>query len=300
MLQLLVHVFFSLSGSGNKHMTGYIYFPCENLTDAFSHLLRIISMRYKSSILLFSLYHQMEDYFFSSISRKYHHFNDSVSAYFTGIGSSGLNLLIVKKQGPNLNTALKDGIQFLDATGLPFNIVLRDDLVYQVQKQLDALSFTLAHITTSMHLDMELYVQEDNQCDSHEIQCTDTQLSDWMVPIASAFESEAQIVRQYQARHQAALNTGKHFVHFSLYVKKNPVCSLTLSIKNGTARLDDVGTRVGCQGKGYASALIQYALSYAKSLGIYQCFLEASVEGISIYRKAGFSTLFAYAAFYRE
>lgn len=247
---------------------------------------------------LFALYHQAEDYFFTSISKKYHHLGDEACAYFTCVEAESLNLFIVKQYGTNLDITLKDGIQFLDATGLPFCVVFPSPIADQVKKQISAIHFSAAYTSTAMQINLKDYLPKKN--DEVEIRCTNDCLSDWAAPIESAFESVPEVMGQYQERHQSALDAGKRLIHFSLYVKAEPVCSLTLSINNQLARLDDIGTKVGFQGIGYASALVQHALSFAKSQNSSHCFLEASTDGASIYKRAGFSALFEYTAFHPQ
>ncbi|NNM59955.1 MAG: GNAT family N-acetyltransferase [Legionellales bacterium] len=88
------------------------------------------------------------------------------------------------------------------------------------------------------------------------------------------------------------LSPHEHLCHFSLYIDKIPVASLTLSIANGLARIDDVGTLPAYQRRGYATDLIRHALTLAYRLGITHCFLEASLSGQVVYEKIGFNTLF--------
>jgi GNAT superfamily N-acetyltransferase len=184
----------------------------------------------------------------------------------------------------------------LDASGLPFSVVLRSKLADQAKAQLSCLGFSIAYTSGPMQLNMESFLPHSVRKD-YKLKCTDKRLTDWAIPLESAFESEQKVIRQYQTQHQIAINTGKQLFHFSLYVKTNPVCSLTLSIQNRSARLDDIGTKTEFQGQGYASALIQYALEYAMSQNVSQCFLEASNEGVSIYKRIGFSDLFEYTCF---
>ena len=54
----------------------------------------------------------------------------------------------------------------------------------------------------------------------------------------------------------------------------------------------DVGTLLEFQGKGYASALMTYALSEANRLGASHAFLESSDSGLGVYQKFGFEPLF--------
>jgi GNAT superfamily N-acetyltransferase len=257
-------------------------------------------MAKRNDTSLTSLHHQVEDYFFTSISQRYHHFGDSASAYLTGVEAGSLNLLIVKQPDASIDSVLKDGIRIFETAGLPFNVVLPCNVVGQVSHQFRALGLTAACTSVSMQLAMEHFASQDNICNEYEIKRTDGRLVDWALPLESAFESNRRVMLQYQTRHQDALDSGKQIFHFSLYVKSRPVSSLTLSIDNGIARLDDVGTHSEFQGKGCASALIQHALTYAKSNNVSRCFLEASAEGASIYGRAGFSALFNNASFHRE
>jgi len=78
------------------------------------------------------------------------------------------------------------------------------------------------------------------------------------------------------------------------------VSALTLSLGAGLARLDDIGTVQEYQGQGYATALVHSALAFARAQGARMCVLEASLDGLSIYRKAGFERLFDYRTFCQE
>jgi len=246
------------------------------------------------------LYHQAEDRFFSAISQQYWHFNDSLAAYCTGVAASSLNLLFVKRPGPDLATGLVEGIGFLERAGLPFCVVVRDDLVAQVRDLLAQQRLLEGDRTTSMLADLSVGERQPDASACFDIRCTDERLEDWAGPVESAFESGDEGVGQYLARHRAALQNAQPLVHFTLYAQQLPVSSLTLSLGREVARLDDIGTRPEYRGRGYASALIQRALAYAKNQGVSLCVLEASLEGLSIYRKAGFGTLFEYTTFYRE
>ncbi|AZD14338.1 GNAT family N-acetyltransferase [Pseudomonas chlororaphis] len=247
-----------------------------------------------------ALYHQAEDLFFSAISQENWHFNDSLAAYCTGVVASSLNLLFVKRTGPDLAVGVLAGIGFLERAGLPFCVVVHDNLVAQVRDLLLEQHLLEGDRTTSMWVDLSVHELPPDVAVSFDIRRTDEQLEDWADPVESAFESGDAGAGQYLARHRVALQNGQPLRHFTLYEQSLPVSSLTLSLGQEVARLDDIGTRPEYQGRGYASALIRHALAYAKKQGVSLCVLEASQEGLSIYRKAGFDTLFGYTTFYRE
>lgn len=246
---------------------------------------------------IIELYHQAEDYFFGAISKDCRQFGNSLSAYCTGVEASSLNLLLVKQPGPDLGLQLAQGIDFLQRTHLPFCVVVRDTLLAQVHEPLRAQHWLASDRTSGMYLDLEAWQPQGSACQQTDIRCTDQHLGDWSRPVASAFAAGEEGIGQYLARHQAA---GPALRHFTLYVDQVPLCSLTLSMGTAMARLDDIGTQREHQGLGYATALIRHALAYAKAQGARGCVLEASLDGLSIYRKAGFSTLFEYTTFCRE
>ena len=95
---------------------------------------------------------------------------------------------------------------------------------------------------------------------------------------------------KYADTHKLALTKNSKLHHFSLYREEKPIASITLSLNNAIARIDDVGTLPEFQGKGYATRLMNYALSKAKELGATYCFLEASDSGLLIYQKLGFKS----------
>ncbi|EPL08723.1 GNAT family N-acetyltransferase [Pseudomonas sp. CF161] len=257
-------------------------------------------MRSSADTSVIELYHQAEDDFFVAISQLYRQFGSSLSAYCTGVEASSLNLLLVKQADPELASQLAQGIDFLQRTQMPFCVVVRDTLVAQVHEQLQQQQLLASDQTTCMHLDLTTWQAAGTAPGQVDIRCTDQHLEDWSRPVASAFESGEEGIGQYLARHRAALAAGRSLRHFSLYVEQVPVCSLTLSLGPGVARLDDIGTQREYQHRGYASALIQHALAYAKVEGARCCVLEASIDGLSIYRRAGFATLFEYTTFCRE
>lgn len=254
----------------------------------------------KDNAAVKSLYHQIEDYFFTSVSQEYRHFADNSSAYLTGVEAASLNPFIIKQPDAFIGADLEDGVRLFEVAGLPYVVVVPDNVIDQLRHHLRAIDLTAAYTTVAMQLATDHFTPHYHKSSDYEIIPTDENLSDWALPLESAFESNQNLMLQYRTRHQAALDRGRQLSHFSLYVKGRPVCSLTLSIDGRVARLDDIGTQTGFQGKGYASALIQHALMHAKSHNVAWCFLEASNQGISIYRKTGFLPLFDYVTFLRE
>ncbi|MCE4053287.1 GNAT family N-acetyltransferase [Pseudomonas sp. Au-Pse12] len=249
---------------------------------------------------IIDLYHQAEDHFFVSISQFYRRFGSGLSAYCTGVEASSLNLLMMRECGADQPGQLAEGVAFLQRTGMPFCVVVPEAQVPRVSEPLRQQHLLPADKTTCMVLDLARHGAVPAPVPAADIRCTDQRLEDWAQPVQSAFESGGAGIEQYLARHRAALAAGSGLRHFTLYVEQRPVSALTLSLGAGLARLDDIGTVPEYQGQGYATALIHSALAFARAQGARICVLEASLDGLSIYRKAGFERLFDYRAFCQE
>ncbi|WP_025127874.1 GNAT family N-acetyltransferase [Pseudomonas sp. PH1b] len=246
------------------------------------------------------LYHQAEDYFFVSISQFYRRFGNGLSAYCTGVEASSLNLLMMNNQETDGTEQLAAGVAFLQRTGMPFCVVVPEAQVQRLSEPLQQQHLQPADKTTCMVLDLAAYVARETPAEWADIRCTDAHLEDWGLPVDSAFESGESGIEQYLARHRAALQAGRALRHFTLYLEQRPVSALTLSLGPGVARLDDIGTLKAYQGRGCATALIHSVLRFAQAQGAQLCVLEASLDGLSIYRKAGFTPLFDYRTFCQE
>lgn len=257
-------------------------------------------MNESGQISLTTLYYDMEDYFFSSVSQQTYFFGDAVSAYLTGVDIASLNLLIVKQMQTETESILKDGMRLFDAADVPFSVVLPGNDIDRIGHSLSEFGLSVAWTSAPMQLTMKQFTAQKPRCDNYQIHATDHRLEDWAAPLVSAFETDDRVMLQYRIRHQHAVEEGRRLRHFSLLVAGHAVCSLTLSIHNGLARLDDVGTHATLQGRGYASALIYHALDYARSQNLEACFLEASDEGISLYKRFGFTKLGVNVAFQRN
>ncbi len=243
------------------------------------------------------LYHRAEDYFFGSISQFHRRFGDDLNAYCTGVAASSLNLLLMQGSERDNAGALAEGVAFLKGAGVPFCVVMPQAQVARYSPQLLQQQMLAADQTCCMALDLATCVPRQVAPGLGQVRCTDRHLEDWARPVASAFESGDAAIKQYLARHRAALQAGRALHHFSLYVDQRPVSALTLSLGPEVARLDDIGTLQGFQGRGYATALIHAVLGLAQARGARWCVLEASLDGLSIYRKAGFNALFDYRTF---
>ena len=121
--------------------------------------------------------------------------------------------------------------------------------------------------SVSMVVDLDRFSTDQTASFDSEttIKANDDQLNDWMVPLIGAFESTFEICSIYATTHKNALKKNVNLRHFSLYKQEKPIASITLSMHDAIARIDDVGTLPEFQGKGYATHLMRYTLSESKN-----------------------------------
>ncbi|MBC8948612.1 MULTISPECIES: GNAT family N-acetyltransferase [Xenorhabdus] len=245
---------------------------------------------------------RLEDYFYSSISQIHQHVSEHVWAYVTGINSSLFNFLLVTQNDPSVVKALETGIQLMEERcEQPFSIVTAGGYEH-IQKVSNQAGFVYdpESLLISMRLDLENWQIEDRFHSEYDIRCVNHCLADWTTPIDNAFNVGQNIASQYQKSHEAALLAGKQLQHYALYVDEKPVSAMTLSRVQDHARLDDLGTLVDMQGKGYATALMHHVLSESKRQGVKEWYLDGVPARCPSYARMGFKPLFEHYAFFRE
>lgn len=253
--------------------------------------------------LLTNLYRQAEDYFFRGISSKCLDLDDGAHAYMTG--GAELNFIYITRNTNALDKILIQGKQFFDQDNRSFDVIIPQELCRsQMADVLNTLRYPQKSKSVSMFVNLYRFATDKTSSFDSEttIKLNDDQLNDWMMPLIGAFESTIESCRVYATTHANALKRNINLRHFSLYKQKpstyakasvdKPIASITLSMHDAIARIDDVGTLPELQGKGYATHLMRYVLSEAKKLGARHCFLESSDSGLGVYQKLGFEILF--------
>ena len=242
---------------------------------------------------LINLYRQAEDYFFGGISSKCMNLGDGANAYMTG--GAELNFIYITRNTNALDKILIQGKQFYDQDSLSFDVIIPQKLcTSQIADILNTMGYPQKSKSVSMAVKLDrLTIDSAASFDAETmIKPNDDQLNEWMIPLIDAFESTIEICSIYAATHESALKKNINLRHFSLYEQEKPIASITLSMHDTIARIDDVGTLPELQGKGYATHLMRYVLSEAKRLGAHHCFLESSDSGFGVYQKLGFEPLF--------
>lgn len=244
---------------------------------------------------LVPLYHQAQEYFFTSISSKCIALDESAKAYMTGVPVADLNFVYVIKFPHALHKILIQSQAFYHPEGLSFIVAIPQEFcTSQIKNTLDILGYSSREKTFSLSIQLDkLKTQSAARFKTHGIvRPNDSLLNDWIAPLIDAFGSPFEISSKYITAHERALRKNANLHHFSLYKHERPIASITLSLDDTVARIDDMGTVPEFQRKGYATHLLIYVLSEAKRLGAQYCFLEATDSGLTFYQKIGFEILF--------
>ncbi|WP_039455074.1 GNAT family N-acetyltransferase [Candidatus Jidaibacter acanthamoebae] len=241
---------------------------------------------------IIKLFYQTEDFFFKNISKEVAVLENNTTAYVTGVNSAGLNIVAQRDTLTNPQLSLKQAIELYSSYNLPWIWISKEELVTEeLDNTFEHNGLELIDESTAMVYDLRCnqIFKIDNSLNIIE---SNNDLNNWTKPLLEAFESTEEAMNQYITAHSRANKKKGYFHHHVGFTGSNPVTSITLSINNNIARIDDVGTLPGFQGKGYASTMIKHVLNKAKKFKADYCFLEASKAGLSIYRKIGFKELF--------
>lgn len=236
-------------------------------------------------------FHQAENNFFSMISIDKVAY-DNIAAMATGVPVSNLNPAIVNRVNNTLQNNLDDCKTFYAEHKLPWALIVPE---YLFDKSLGNLlqsnNFNLNNEGVAMVLALE-DIQPSTLNTKLQIKSMENDLKTWSIPLLHGFESVPAITDVYTNQHEIASKKSPNIHHFSGFIDDTVVCSLTLTILEQQARLDDIATMPNYQKQGFATLLIHAVLENAIELNIRNCYLEASSSGLNVYQRIGFKTIF--------
>ena len=236
-------------------------------------------------------FHKAESNFFSMVSFSKIDYGDLVS-YATGVQASGLNPAYIYRVDEKLSEHIRSCQIFYDQKKLPWTLAIPDYLYNDSVEVLFS-----KHLLQPLWEEVAMMILINNSTipmnnSPLSVKEMKGDLHIWSIPLIHGFESTPEVTNVYTKRHELASETKASIHHFSGFINDVVVCSMTLSICDDIARIDDVATIPEFQKKGYATKLMFEALSVANQLNIKKCFLGASQDGLSIYKKIGFKELF--------
>lgn len=237
-----------------------------------------------------SLFHKAEHHFFSLVSFD-NLYNGDISAFLTGVKASGLNPAFIRKIDDAFLKSIEDCTIWYEKNKVPWSLVLPASLSSElVTHNLKEAGFFCTGTGVGMVVrlqDIELLLKSSPL----QFRFMQNSLETWSIPLIYGFESTPEMKAVYTARHEEALKKEATLYHLSGFLDDQIVCSLTLSLCENYARIDDVATMPDFQKRGFGSALIHEALFQARKMRVTYCFLEASESGLNVYKRAGFQEI---------
>lgn len=241
----------------------------------------------------------IEKAFWSEICENNIRIGDHTHCFMTPMDAPIFNFIYLR-QGASENTFQQASTLF-SSQKKGHMLVLPESLLPEFEEIIKKAGYTGDGMTTAMYLslsDATYPPYKNNPCD---IILTNHDLKQWAQPLKTAFPvGDDTITNEYIRYHQKALDNGATILHYALLVAGQPVSSLTLTLHDKLARFDDIGTDIAYQGNGYATHLITHVLEFCREQGVERCFLDASADGLALYRKFGFKSLFNYLSFINE
>ena len=116
----------------------------------------------------------------------------------------------------------------------------------------------------------------------------------WLQVMNAAFEGHDLTTNQYSQALGRAQTKGIDMQHFQGCINNQPVATLTLTFLNNCVKVDNVATHPNHQRQGYALQMLQFGLELAQANGAKHCFLDASSDGLNLYKRCGFAEIFTY------
>lgn len=241
----------------------------------------------------------IEKAFWSEICENNIRIGDHTHCFMTPMDAPIFNFIYLR-QGASENT-FQQASKLFSSQKKGHMLVLPESLLPEFEEIIKKAGYTGDGMTTAMYLslsDATYPPYKNNPCD---IILTNHDLKQWAQPLKTAFPvGDDTITNEYIRYHQKALDNGATILHYALLVAGQPVSSLTLTLHDKLARFDDIGTDIAYQGNGYATHLITHVLEFCREQGVERCFLDASADGLALYRKFGFKPLFNYLSFINE
>lgn len=241
----------------------------------------------------------IEKAFWSEICENNIRIGDHTHCFMTPMDAPIFNFIYLR-QGASENTFQQASTLF-SSQKKGHMLVLPESLLPEFEEIIKKAGYTGDGMTTAMYLSLSDATYPPYKNIPCDIILTNHDLKQWAQPLKTAFPvGDDTITNEYIRYHQKALDNGATILHYALLVAGQPVSSLTLTLHDKLARFDDIGTDIAYQGNGYATHLITHVLEFCREQGVERCFLDASADGLALYRKFGFKPLFNYLSFINE
>jgi len=217
--------------------------------------------------------------------------------------NSGLNCdtfnIIHINNGQQLSIKeITEAVQFFRQRQLAYCIwVSQENATALVLQFFNRLNLHHQNADPGMVLDLQTYSPQENDLHQHiSIVSTPGMLADYAQVIAANWSPpDLHVLDYYRQTAAHYLNPDHGVVLAVFHHNETPIATIELFPSDAeTIGLYGLATLADQRGKGIGSAMLTYALNLAQSLGYKNAVLQASQDGIELYKKMGFQTFTQY------
>jgi ribosomal protein S18 acetylase RimI-like enzyme len=219
----------------------------------------------------------------------------AVTLVDSGLACDTFNCVLAARLDPKIaDAAIETALSHFRAAGRPFSWwVGPADLPPNLGARLEAAGLrpAEAELAMSARLDAALAtaVAPPPELAIDRVR-TPAQLADFAaVNAANWSPPDANVLRFYERAAGALLSSASPLLYFVGRVEGAPVATLELAVGGGVAGIYNVATREAFRHRGYASAMMSRGLEEARSAGLRTAVLQASPDGVGVYRRGGFA-----------
>lgn len=225
--------------------------------------------------------------------------SDTLSFADSGLSCDTFNIIHIKNGRSITKQGLLKTLEHFQKRNRDYCIwVNRENLTEQLKTDMSELLLSKQNEEVGMALDLSVYTPITSEKHAHILQVDTIQkLADYSHVIAANWTPPDDDVPTFYKR------TSEHYLKeknkgialFTYYEKNSPLATVELFPSDkDTVGIYGLATLEDARGKGIGSALMTMALNRAKKEGFKRVVLQASKEGLGIYKKLGFDSYTTY------
>jgi ribosomal protein S18 acetylase RimI-like enzyme len=217
-----------------------------------------------------------------------------VTVVDSGLPCDTFNCVLAARLEPAAaDRSIRAAIAHFEVAGRPFSWwVGPADRPEDLGARLAAAGLAAAEGELAMSADLGAAASDANPVPSElaiERVAAPAQLADFAaVNAANWTPIDTDVLRFYASAGSILLSRDSPFRFFVGRVAREPVATLELTIGGGVAGVYNVATVERFRRRGYASAMVRRALEEARAAGLPAAVLQASADGVGVYRRQGF------------
>ncbi|MGI9543822.1 MAG: GNAT family N-acetyltransferase [Cyclobacteriaceae bacterium] len=216
----------------------------------------------------------------------------------SGLSCDTFNIIHIIRGSKLTKEEVTDAVGYFRQRNLAFCVwASKENLTNNVKHYFEDLSLSKQNEEIGMVLDLEVRQPMERKSNNNIVIVDSKKLTlDYAQVIAKNWTpSDKNVLKYYEMTCHSYLNKSNKIWLLVYYHKGQPVSTVELfPTDDRTIGLYGFATLSAYRGRGIGSSLMTFALSKVKELGYLQAILQASGDGIGIYRKFGFKDQISY------